>query len=152
MNEREFPGRLRHETPRWIPAAAIFHIRIRADVGVNLVTPATGRALLDSAAFYTERGRWWAWLMVLMPDHLHALLSFPREERMSKVIADWKGYHAREREVRWQEGYFDHRLRQEESFAQKAAYLRSNPVVKGLCATAEEWPWVYAAERELPAR
>lgn len=83
MKEHDFPGRLRHETPLWIPAGAIFHVRIRAAGGPPLTTPETARRLLDSAAFYTERGRWWAWLFLLMPDHLHALLSFPHEERMS---------------------------------------------------------------------
>jgi len=131
--------------------AAIFHIRIRADAGVDLTEPQTARRLLESVAFYTDRGRWWAWLFLVMPDHLHTLLSFPREERMSAVIGDWKRFHAGSHGIVWQQGYFDHRLRQEESFAEKAAYIRANPVVKGLCLSAEDWPWVYAADRDTPA-
>ena len=33
-------------------------------------------------------------------------------------------------------------LRRDESLEQKALYIRRNPVVKGLCSTPEEWPWV----------
>ena len=64
---------------------------------------------------------------------------------MSEVIGDWKRFHARTNHVLWQEGYFDHRLRADERGAQVAAklnYFRQNPVVAGLCANAQEWPWV----------
>ena len=80
-----------------------------------------------------------------MPDHLHAMLSFARDESMSEVMRDWKRYHARGNYVIWQEGYFDHRLRADERGMQLAAkmnYFRQNPVAAGLCAKAEDWPWI----------
>jgi hypothetical protein len=49
-----------------------------------------------------------------MPDHLHAMLSFARDESMSEVIRDWKRFHTRTSQIVWQEGYFDHRLRADE--------------------------------------
>jgi len=78
-----------------------------------------------------------------MPDHLHALLSFPAEAGMSKTISAWKGYHARQTGVAWQANYFDHRIRSAAEFELKAAYIRNNPVVKGLCPEAADWPWVF---------
>ena len=65
---------------------------------------------------------------------------------MSQVIGDWKRYQARKLKIEWQDGYFDHRLRREESYSEKAAYIRDNPVVKELCSDAEEWKWSIAAE------
>jgi putative transposase len=53
--------------------------------------------------------RWHITLFLLMPDHLHALLSFARDESMSEVIRGWKRFHRRTNQVVWQEGYFDHR-------------------------------------------
>ena len=84
-----------------------------------------------------------------MPDHLHALLAFPTAEAMSGVVGDWKRFHANTHHVAWQDGYFDHRIRGEKEFELKANYIRQNPVVKGLCARAEDWPWVWepAVER-----
>ena len=82
---------------------------------------------------------------LLMPDHVHAVLSFPRDKSMSDVIRDWKRFHKRTYRVMWQEGYFDHRLRPDErgtQFSAKLNYIRQNPVVAGLCARAEEWPWL----------
>ena len=80
-----------------------------------------------------------------MPDHLHALLSFPRDQSMSELIRGWKRFHTRTNPVVWQEGYFDHRLRDDErgeELSAKMNYIRENPVVAGLCAKAEDWRWV----------
>jgi len=77
-----------------------------------------------------------------MPDHIHALLSFPKDMVMSQVIADWKRYQSRQRGIRWQNNFFDHRIRNTAEYLEKASYIRNNPVVKGLCETPEEWAWV----------
>ena len=89
--------------------------------------------------------RWHVTLFLLMPDHLHALLSFARDESMSEVIKDWKRFHTRINQIVWQEGYFDHRLRNDERGEQlstKMNYIRQNPMVAGLCAKAEHWSWM----------
>src|SRR6185437_104743 len=80
-----------------------------------------------------------------MPDHLHAILSFAPDQSMNESIRDWKRFHARQNHLLWHEGYFDHRLRADERGAQlsiKLNYIRQNPVVAGLCSSAQEWPWV----------
>src|SRR5438445_11344064 len=49
--------------------------------------------------------------------------------------------------VVWQEGYFDHRLRDDERGEQlsiKMDYIRQNSVAAGLCVKAEDWPWIIA--------
>ena len=64
---------------------------------------------------------------------------------MSKIVGDWKHFQSRQYRIVWQEGYFDHRLRDDERGEQLSAkmhYIRQNPVVAGLCARAEDWPWV----------
>jgi putative transposase len=151
---RGFPAKLHHRVPHWVEAGALFHIRIALDrfkPQRALTDQTLGAAILDSARFYQGKQRWHIFLFVLMPDHLHALLSFAPEESMSRVIGDWKHFHTRKNGVAWQEGFFDHRLRDDERGEQlsiKMNYIRQNPVASGLCATAEEWPWIidrYAA-------
>jgi len=39
----------------------------------------------------------------------------------------------------WQEGFFDHLLRNGESYSQKWEYVRMNPVRAGLCERPEDW-------------
>ena len=41
----------------------------------------------------------------------------------------------------WQEEFFDHVLRSDESYAAKWEYVRRNPVRAGLVARAEDWPY-----------
>jgi hypothetical protein len=100
--------------------------------------------LIESAKFYDRRQRWYVTVFMLVPDHIHALLSFARDASMSRVIGDWKHFHKHNHGVIWQEGYFDHRLRDDdrgEQLAEKINYIRNNPVAAALCARREEWPW-----------
>jgi REP-associated tyrosine transposase len=134
--------------PHWVEPGALFHICVALDrerEQRTLTDPTLAQALLDSAKFYQAKQRWHITLLVLMPDHLHALLSFARGESMSGVIGDWKRFHASKNRVKWQEGYFDHRLRDNERGEQLSAkinYMRQNPVAGGLCTTTKDWPWI----------
>ena len=80
-----------------------------------------------------------------MPDHLHALISFPPEALMEKTVRDWKRYVAKETGIRWQDGFFDHRLRSDASFEEKVGYIRMNPVRAGLVLRMKDWPYVWPA-------
>ncbi len=69
---------------------------------------------------------------------------------MSVVIRNWKRAAARLQGVRWQENYFDHRIRTQAEAQEKWWYIRRNPVVKGLCQKEADWPHWWSAN--LPAR
>ena len=99
--------------------------------------------LFEAVAFRCRTNRWFAHLVLLMPDHLHALVTLPREEEMKKAIANFKEITAKQTGITWQRDFFDHRLRTKESFQEKADYILMNPVRKGLCERAEDWVWVY---------
>jgi len=137
-------GRLYHSTPGWVPDGETFHIRIRCDAGQTVAFTETGLAhlLLDSTRQYHNQQRWYCRLFLLMPNHLHALIAFPRDKAMSQVIKEWKSYHARRHQVSGQAGYFDHRIRNQAELEEKADYIRQNPVAKGLIAKSDDWPWV----------
>jgi putative transposase len=145
---REFPRRLHHEVPSWVEDGALFHIRIALERGLKqnpLTYPPLARAILNLASLYQQKERWHITVFLLMPDHLHALLSFPPNESMSSVISDWKRFHARKHQVAWQEGYFDHRLRDDErgkQLSMKIDYIRENSVAARLCERSQDWPWI----------
>jgi hypothetical protein len=76
---RGFPERLHHGVPHWVEPGALFHIRIALDCEKEqkaLIDPPLAQAILDSVKFYQFRMRWRITPFLLMPDHLHALLSF----------------------------------------------------------------------------
>lgn len=52
---------------------------------------------------------------------------------MSNVIGDWKRYQNTSLGVVWQDNFFDHRIRNDAEYFEKAEYIRRNPVAKGLC-------------------
>ncbi len=83
-----------------------------------------------------------------MPDHLHALISFPYERPMKQIIADWKRFLATNLNIDWQRDFFDHRLRRDESFVQKADYIRANPVRAGLVSSIEDWPYFWMVYKQ----
>jgi putative transposase len=112
--------------------------------GTNqLCSPTVAEKLLTAVGHYHNELRWYVSLWLLMPDHLHALVACPREEDLGRTIATWKRFTAREAGIVWQKGFFDHRLRADESFEEKAYYIRQNPVRKGLVAQPEDWPYVW---------
>ena len=85
---------------------------------------------------------------VIMPDHVHLFVKMPPEGmtlgrwvQMLKTVLGktllGQGHH----KPHWQDGFFDHLLRSDESYAQKWDYVRQNPVRKQLVANADEWPF-----------
>jgi len=133
-----------HTVPPWVESGTLYFITMCSlPRGENqLCRPDTAKNLLDSVRFYHEGGRWFARLFLLMPDHAHALLAIPVCERMSEVVRNWKQYTARQFGVRWQRGYFDHRLRNHEQWELKAEYIRENPVRARLVTEANQWSYV----------
>ena len=158
---RQFPSKLYHAVPPWVEDGALFHIRIALDrkkAQQPLTTRSLAKSLMESAKFYDHRQRWYITVFMLMPDHIHALLAFDRDKSMSRVIGDWKRYQTIQHRIAWQEGYFDHRLRDDERGEQLSAkinYIRQNPVAAGLCARVEDWPWWIercALDDKVPAK
>src|SRR6478735_12214455 len=88
----EFPQRLGHKTPAWVRANALFQVRIRTQRlrYPALTEPPLAGLLLAAARRYQEPGHWPCELFLLIPDQLHALLRFPHDQGMTKVVGSWK--------------------------------------------------------------
>jgi putative transposase len=85
-----------------------------------------------------------------MPDHVHLLMTLPREVAIEKAMQLIKGgfsYRLKREfgfkgEV-WQRGFSEVRVEDGRSFLQHRAYIIQNPVKAGLVDTAEKWPFCY---------
>jgi REP element-mobilizing transposase RayT len=53
----------------------------------------------------------------------------------------WNAFRASANRVRWQPGFFDHLIRNDESYGEKWNYVRENPVRAGLVTNADDWPY-----------
>jgi REP element-mobilizing transposase RayT len=136
---------LYHLAPPWVGDATYFiTICCRERGRDQLCTPDVAAPLMTAMHHYREIQRWFVFLWLLMPDHVHGLIACPREERLVNVVAAWKRHTARHAGILWQKGFFDHRLRHDESFEEKAFYIRMNPVRAGLVAKPEDWPHVWS--------
>ena len=136
--------KLYHSVPSWVTPGAIYHIRIRceSDNAHRLDRSEIATSVLRTVAHYHLHYRWYVRVFLLMPDHVHGLISFPPDKRMSNVVGKWKAYNKRQNLILWQENYFDHRIRNDTALDEKADYIRQNPVTKGLCGDPRAWPWV----------
>ena len=134
--------RLDHDVPHWVEDGSLFFITVNCATRgtAQLTPPDTAAALMQAARFYHDQRKWHIALWLLMPDHWHALLGFPRDARMHDLLKAWKRYTTRTCGIDWQDGFFDHRLRTAAEENAKHHYIRPNPVRQNLCAHPDEWP------------
>ncbi len=110
--------------------------------GVNaLARPDVWQCMRGAMEHFERIGELKVRLALAMPDHFHALWMFPGERSMEQVVAGFKRWLARHAGIRWQRGFFDHRIRGWESAVEKAGYIRLNPVRAGLVKQQQDWPY-----------
>lgn len=117
--------------------------------------PGAARDLVLGHCLREHENRIRLYAAVVMPDHVHLLLSPKRDldgwpfplvdilqcmksataHRINKVF-NLSG-------PVWEEESFDHVLRSDESLKEKCEYIRQNPVRRGLVRRAEEYPWLW---------
>jgi REP element-mobilizing transposase RayT len=145
--ENSLPKRrtLHHIAPPWVKDGSLYFVTICTELrGQNqLCRPDPGLKLLESAVRYHNEQQWWLKIFLLMPDHVHAMIAVLGMGSLSAVIQVWKAYQTTHLAVRWQSGFFDHRLRSDESEDAKTDYIRLNPVRAGLIDRAEDWPYFW---------
>jgi len=105
---------------------------------------------------------------VVMPDHVHLLVSEPQRglladaihflklsfakraatqfrapipDAVAQVRARSLGANLGSAGVFWQKRYYDRNVRDEREFVEKLRYIHRNPVKAGLCKLPEDWKW-----------
>jgi len=137
--------KLPHTSPQWVADGSKFFITINCEPpGKNqLCRTGTGEGVLDAVRFNHEKFGWDVVMCLLMPDHLHAIISFPSQPGMVTVIKNWKKYVAVKYGIEWQRDFFDHRLRDHHELIEKSSYILMNPIRRGLCQHPEDWLWIF---------
>jgi putative transposase len=78
---------------------------------------------------------------VVMPEHVHLLVSEPRRALLSRAIQALKlsvSMRSQERPF-WQAHYYDFNVSTHEKFVEKLRYIHRNPVRRGLATRPEDW-------------
>ena len=128
------------------------------------VVDSYARLFLKILYGYRRQGRLKLHAFVLMPDHVHLIITPAREITLERAMQFIKGGYSHavgveisKREI-WQKGFTDHRIRDANDFAGHRLYIHQNPVMSKLVANALEYryssafpgfeldPWPPAAE------
>ena len=97
-----------------------------------------------------ERSRCWYGFYVtgyvVMPEHVHLLISEPERAKLSVALQMLKQNVARQlREPEggpfWQPRYYDFCVWSDAKRIEKLRYIHRNPVRRGLVSSPEQWPW-----------
>ncbi|MGD0157542.1 MAG: transposase [Terracidiphilus sp.] len=98
---------------------------------------------------------------VIMPDHLHLLLTVYDDMTIEKAMQLVKGRFSRQlsqefgyRGEVWQRGFTEVQVMNQEIFEKHREYIAQNPVKAGLAASADEFPFCfrYLAKKKAEAK
>lgn len=83
---------------------------------------------------------------VVMPEHVHLLLTEPAAAPLSKAIQALKQSVSRSLALRapepfWQARYYDFNVWSNDKRIEKLRYIHRNPVTRGLVGRPEDWEW-----------
>jgi putative transposase len=109
------------------------------------------RLFLKTLYGYRKQGRFELHAFVLMPEHVHLLLTPELSITFERSIQFIKGGYShalgvelgRKSEV-WQRGFTDHRIRDAADFDVHRVYIHENPVKRGLVEAASEYRYCSA--------
>ena len=130
-------------TERRSPSTYLLTVCTRPRRLDQLCHAAVAAQVRESLEFQHARATWRLHACVLMPDHIHFIVTVPAETPLARAVMYWKRYLARHAGIAWQRDFFEHRLRRDEHFAAKVEYLRMNPVRAGLVVSPDEWPYFW---------
>jgi putative transposase len=107
----------------------------------------TADLLVTTLFVYRDRGEFLLHEFVVMPNHIHLLLSID-EAHIGRAMQMVKGgfSHAMGQsgvkpKAVWQPSYYEHRVRDTEEYARMRNYIHQNPVRRGLVEAETEYPY-----------
>ena len=115
--------------------------------------PAMARIVEDALLYFdAQRYRLIGW--VVMPNHVHVVVTPEPGWTLSSILHTWKSYtsrainrHLGRHGQVWQEEYFDRFIRDRGHLVNAVAYVEDNPVKAGLCKHPEDWVYSSAYAR-----
>jgi putative transposase len=129
-----------------------FFVSSKTARGMHILqTERMANLFIDVLRSYMKARRFKVHEFVVMPDHVHVLLSLGPDLSIEKAVQMIKGnlsYRAKKEleypgEI-WQKGFSEVQITTETSFIYHQNYINENPVRAGLARSAEEYPYCSA--------
>ena len=109
--------------------------------------PKNAKILIDILFKYRNQDAYQLHEFVVMPNHLHLLLTPSHTTSLEKCIQFIKGVSSHEIHKQrdhkleiWQKSFHDWTIRDESDWREKAEYIRMNPVRAKLVPNPSDWP------------
>jgi len=122
--------------------------------GSCVLRDARAASIVENALLHFQGERYALSAWTVMPNHVHAVVTPFADQNLPKILHSWKSFSAHEINKIlgrnghvWEKESFDHLVRSESAFEKFVRYTESNPVVAGLCESAELWPFGSARRR-----
>ena len=125
------------------PGANYFLTINLAERELGLESPPLTDATITHWDQLEAEGHWFFRSGIVMPDHLHLLVRLGENtslDRCTKLLKGRLSSSLRKAGLEWQEGYYDHRLRQADDVGEVFLYIFLNPYRAGLLRETEFWP------------
>jgi putative transposase len=138
------PGRIR-------ASARTFFATAKTSMGRQLLQSERNALLLiDVLRSYVAQGRFQLHDFVIMPDHIHLLITVDSGmsiESAMQLVKECFSYRLKKEtgylgEV-WQRGFSEVRVEDSESWEQHRRYIAENPVKAGLCTSLSQYPYCF---------
>jgi putative transposase len=100
---------------------------------------------LDRLEWLRQQHEFYVFGYVLMPEHVHLLVSEPKRYKLASTINVLKSEVSKQvkggREQFWQTRYYDFNVLTQAKHVEKLRYIHRNPVERGLVTEPRDWPW-----------
>ena len=114
--------------------------------------PSVCEIFMETLLHYRDQGSYLLHGFVLMPDHIHLILTPDSGITLERAVQFIKGGSARKicqqlsfRLPVWQRGFTDHRIRDCQDYRNHLKYIEENPVKRGLSNSAKDYSWSSAS-------
>jgi putative DNA methylase len=101
---------------------------------------------VENALLHFDAVRYHLHAWVIMPNHVHVIITAIGNHTISAIVHSWKSFTANKanallgrRGAFWAKEYFDRAIRDDRHYANALGYFAMNPVKAGLCKEPQEW-------------
>jgi REP element-mobilizing transposase RayT len=116
--------------------------------GEALLKDTSVATMVQNALLRFDGTRYKLFAWVVMPNHVHSLMTRCENYELKGILHSLKSYTAHEANKIlhrsgqfWIEDYFDRYMRNQEHFRRTVQYIVNNPVKARLCETPSCWPF-----------
>jgi putative transposase len=141
LQHRTMPGCTFFITTKSFQSTPLFQVHAAADI------------IVAKLLHYRDAGAYQLHAFVLMPTHLHLLLTPSSSSSLEKAMQLIKGASSHEihkqlggrREI-WQSGFHEATIRDTADYHSRIRYIHQNPVAAQLVANPADWKWSSASQ------